>query len=358
MLPHQPIALNEDYATHHAPVIDPGLAAGLRKERSQPLDLLVAQPKKLVHDPSPSREAVITPACTQPDLWVLTVDAEGSASVAESGGRVQTRHRKVPGLVGTMAGIIGTLDRYVGLGNTNDRFEVDLTTVSSGIWLRKKLEFDAKAIEMKAKPGSPDVQLDIGGVKSSLTIAVTGKLDFIDALAMALAGRAARVIRDARARMAAGKSVNAVLEAFLELSASGQLAHEINEAASITIPASGDFSAGVNALSQTFGGEIRIFGQAAIRIEVNAEVWVFRAAAGLSGAIHTSWTWKMRMQGEQRQKSYIFDGFVLTYVAHVGASIQTEDNGVGEDIINLEAGDREGSMIQVFRGEETAWEDY
>jgi hypothetical protein len=56
MLPHQPIALYEYYPAQHPSIIDPGLPAGLRKERLQPLHLRIRQPEKLAHDPSPSWE--------------------------------------------------------------------------------------------------------------------------------------------------------------------------------------------------------------------------------------------------------------------------------------------------------------
>lgn len=52
MLPHQTIALDEDYVAQHPPVIDPSLPAGLQKDRSKPLHLLVCQPVKLTHNPS------------------------------------------------------------------------------------------------------------------------------------------------------------------------------------------------------------------------------------------------------------------------------------------------------------------
>ena len=43
VLPHQPIALNEDYPNQHPAVINPWLAAGLRKERTQPVRILHAR---------------------------------------------------------------------------------------------------------------------------------------------------------------------------------------------------------------------------------------------------------------------------------------------------------------------------
>ena len=66
VLPHQPIALNVDYPAQHPPphtvcrqtvaaqwVIDPRLAARLRKKRSETRDLRLRKPENFAHDPSP-----------------------------------------------------------------------------------------------------------------------------------------------------------------------------------------------------------------------------------------------------------------------------------------------------------------
>jgi hypothetical protein len=49
MLPHQPIALKEDNPAQHPPIINPRLAAGLRKERPKPVNLRLGQPEKIAH---------------------------------------------------------------------------------------------------------------------------------------------------------------------------------------------------------------------------------------------------------------------------------------------------------------------
>jgi hypothetical protein len=55
--PAQPVAVDEDYPAQHPPVIDPRLAARLRKERPKPLHLRVRQPKEI--------------ALLAPSLWEL-----------------------------------------------------------------------------------------------------------------------------------------------------------------------------------------------------------------------------------------------------------------------------------------------
>jgi hypothetical protein len=47
--PSQPVAIDEDYAAQHTPVIDPRLAMALWKERLQPLQLRLGQPEKVAH---------------------------------------------------------------------------------------------------------------------------------------------------------------------------------------------------------------------------------------------------------------------------------------------------------------------
>ena len=47
--PTQAIAIDEDYAAQHAPIIYTRLAMALREERPQPLHLLVGQPVKVAH---------------------------------------------------------------------------------------------------------------------------------------------------------------------------------------------------------------------------------------------------------------------------------------------------------------------
>jgi hypothetical protein len=46
VLPHQPMALYEDYPAQYRPVINPRFTTGLRKERRQALSLCFCQPEK------------------------------------------------------------------------------------------------------------------------------------------------------------------------------------------------------------------------------------------------------------------------------------------------------------------------
>lgn len=253
--------------------------------------------------------------------------AEGSAGGDESSGRELERDSsdRVPGLVGIMARIIGTLDHYVSVGN-RQRQELDRTRFASGIQLSKSLTFEPKGVELTAITGRPDLQVAIGSLESTLSIGVSGKLDFIDALAMTFSGPGARAIQEARARMAAGESITGRLEAYLELAATGSLAHSIDSGASIVIPANGDLETAYAGIQQQFGGELKITGMAEIAIEVAARIWVFNAKAGASGSLHTAWRWAMRMHEGERQKRYEFEGVVLTLTAYSEIKIGNDDD--------------------------------
>ncbi len=67
MLPHQPIALYEDYPTQHPPVIDPGLATRLWKIRAQPCKLRLGQPQNITHHASNSCD----PPQTKPYMLMI-----------------------------------------------------------------------------------------------------------------------------------------------------------------------------------------------------------------------------------------------------------------------------------------------
>ncbi len=65
VLLHQPIALNVEDPAQNPPVINLGLAERLRKERLQPPNLRLRQPRKIAHHDSPTREdsAATPPTC-------------------------------------------------------------------------------------------------------------------------------------------------------------------------------------------------------------------------------------------------------------------------------------------------------
>lgn len=258
----------------------------------------------------------------------LKADANTGQAVAGEG--------DAPGLVGTMARIIGTLDKYVSQGNTQ-RQPLDTTQYASGVRLTKSLTIEPQGVELTAVKGSPDLQLNIGQLGWTFSIGVSGKLDFIDALATAFTGPGAPAIRAARAAMAEGEHVSATLDAYLEVAATGSLTHSIDSGARIRLPANGGMERVWDGVEETFEGSIEVRGQAELAIEVEAEVWVFNAKAGASGSLHTSWCWKVRRQDGKRERSYAFEGVVLTLTAYAKVRYESEDEEIKQTGLGLGA---------------------
>ncbi|MGO2147234.1 hypothetical protein [Halomonas sp.] len=253
------------------------------------------------------------------------ISAEGTAGGSANTGQAADRESTAPGLVGMMARIIGTLDHYVSEGN-EQRQPLDRTKYASGARLTKSLTLESEGIELEAKTSSPDLQFSIASLSTVFSIGVSGKLDFIDALAMAFSGPGHKAIQEARARMAAGEHISATLDAYLEMAATGSLTHSIDSGASITIPANGSLEGANEAIQQEIGGKIEIKARAELAIEVEAEAWIFSARAGASGSLHTSWCWAVEKRDGERQRSYEFEGVVLTLRAYVEIEIDNSDD--------------------------------
>ncbi|MFM9271825.1 hypothetical protein ACJ7V3_16440 [Halomonas elongata] len=255
---------------------------------------------------------------------------------------------QAPGLIGTMASIIKTLDHFVADGNTQDQSSPDRTQYATRIVLSQSLTFQPEGVELTPVKSSPDLQLEIGGLTSTFELGVTGRLDFIDVLAMALsAGAGATAVREARARMAAGEYVNATLQAYLELGAKGSLTHGINSGATFLLPAHGDPDAALEGLEQDFEGALKISGKAEIAIEVEARVWVITAKAGVSGSLHTSWTWTVRLQDGERQRRQDFEGVKVIYKAEGKIVVESSDGDAKQN----------GPELSGEASEEQQWND-
>lgn len=259
--------------------------------------------------------------------------AKGEAGGEANTGQAVDSGGDAPGLVGAMARIIGTLDEYVGKGNEQRR-PLDRTQYASGIRLTKSLTFEPTGVELTAITGSPDLQLDIGSLTSTFSMGVSGKLDFIDALATVVAP-VAPAIREARARMAEGKNVKAKLQADLQVAATGSLAHSIGSGARIRLPANGGMHTAWEGIQQQFGGELRVNAKAELVIQVSTGVWIFKAKAGASGSLHTSWCWAMRLHEGERQRSYAFEGVVLTLTAYAEVEFESKDEEIKQTGLGL-----------------------
>lgn len=255
----------------------------------------------------------------------LSLSAEASAISGAALARSDSS--KAPGMIGMLAGVIATMNEYVKKGNTVGTVR-DVSNYASSVTLSKSLGIKVTGAELKEKGGSPDLELKLGSILLELKIGITGRLDIIDALATYFSGPGASAIRKARAEMAAGKMIKGKLDAYVEVGAEGTLTHSIRNANTITIPANLP-GAESTSLPEVFRGEIKIRGILSIGIEIEAEVWVFAGKAGANGTVNTSWTWALRKQGEERQKSYTFEGLVVELKTHaeVGVRSGSDDSG-------------------------------
>ncbi|WP_249979219.1 hypothetical protein, partial [Vreelandella olivaria] len=85
--------------------------------------------------------------------------AEGQAGGEANTGQAIDGGSDAPGLIGTLASIIRTMDHYVAVGNHRERPRRDRTQYASGIQLSKSLTFEPKGVELTALSGTPDLQL-------------------------------------------------------------------------------------------------------------------------------------------------------------------------------------------------------
>lgn len=292
----------------------------------------------------------------------LKFEAKGDASATENSGSVKDNgSRSEKGVVGLMSQIIGKMDKYVSEGNTSRTAKkLDLTQFTSGVTLTKSLKFEAGAFELKGKAGSPDLEVDIGGLTSTLAIGVTGRLDFIDILARVYTGPGGDIIARTRAAMKNGERIRATLDAYLEMGAHGNIAHTVDSGASITIPANGDAAVSFDGVSNQLTGEFKINGLAKLGIHIEAEVWVFKAEAGASGSVHTSWLWEMKTTSAGRQKRYTFEGVQASLEAYARSSVTSSSSGVTQNVFAANAEYRAsanvGDLFQQVTGGMTAAE--
>ncbi|MBK4216166.1 hypothetical protein JJJ17_09540 [Paracoccus caeni] len=242
------------------------------------------------------------------------ISATAEAKSVSGNGLARSNSTKAPGMIGTMASMIGTLNEYVHKGNTSNSTR-DVSKYASSITLSKSLALKPKGLEIKEKGGCPDLELKLGELLLELKIGVTGRLDVIDALATYFTGPGAAAIRKARAEMAAGKAFAGKLDAYLEVGAEGTLTHAITSGVTMTIPANLPAPESTS-IPEVFRGEIKIRGILVVGIQIEAEVWVFAGKAGASGTVNTSWAWAVRKHGEERQKNYKFEGVVIELKAH------------------------------------------
>ncbi|MGP9664168.1 hypothetical protein ACT3TY_06005 [Halomonas sp. AOP22-C1-8] len=278
---------------------------------------------------------------------------EWSRSAEAAGGETKSipRQNDAPGLIGIMVDTIQKINRYFSLGAPSETVEYDRSSIGSGVIISKSLSFKPSGFELVPVPNSPDLQLNIGSMESVLSLGVTGRIDLIEVIAsIALTPAGANRIQDARARIKAGEKVNATIEGYLQLSATGSLQHTLGKDGMVSyrIPASGE-GMGFNAhdITSDFKGTLQILGLAEIKLHVEGSVFMVRAQAGVRGSIHTSWMWEVQNNDEgQRMKRYTFEGVRVSGEAY--AEITSRRRRGGADEVGYKA---EGSL-ELVAGEE------
>ena len=262
------------------------------------------------------------------------IKAEGKKTAA--GEKVKSAGAKAPGLLGTMESIIGTMNEYVDMGKPDPKAvaaaKYDPTKYASGVTLSKSVKFKPMGLKLTAKPSSPDLQLKLGSLETTLAMGIQGKIDFIDAaVSVLLSPASARIVNKARARMDNPKNaVNGYVKAEVVLSCDGELKHKIKSGLNITVPADGDMSGAFDGVRNEFGGSVKIKGKALIAIHVEGKVWIVSAEAGANGSLHTGWAWEMRMNPKntsEMQKRYYFEGLRAKAEAYVKVVVDGDDGG-------------------------------
>ncbi|MDR5907643.1 hypothetical protein [Franzmannia qiaohouensis] len=276
---------------------------------------------------------------------------EGSADSTGHSQETIPRENDAPGLVGMIVNTIQTMDRYIAMGSpsggSDNGVRYDNSTMGSGVILSKSLTFQPTGFELAPVEGSPDLEVKIGSLDSTLSVGVTGRIDLIEVVSAVLLSPAnVRLVQNARARMAAGENVNATIEGYLQLSATGSLTHTVdggggNSVATYRIPASGEEAeATFNGISQEFTGELKILGLAELKLHVEGRVFILSAQVGARGSIHTSWTWEVRSRDGVREKRYIFEGVKVSGEAYAEVrATRGGDTNDGQSLgMEMEAG--------------------
>ncbi|MCE8024171.1 hypothetical protein [Billgrantia aerodenitrificans] len=269
---------------------------------------------------------------------------EGSADSTGHSQESIPRENDAPGLVGMIVNTIQTMDRYISMGSSNDGIRRNSSNMGSGVILSKSLTFQPTGFELAPVAGSPDLEVKIGSLNSTLSVGVTGRIDLIEAVSAALLSPAGRdMVQNARARMEAGENVNATIQGNLQLSAMGSLTHTVNgsggeSVATYRIPASGEPSEAIfNGIAQEFTGELKILGLAELKLHVEGRVFILSAQAGARGSIHTSWTWEVRSRDGVREKRYIFEGVKVSGEAYAEVDFRRGEDTDDSQSLGIES---------------------
>ncbi|MFJ5536587.1 hypothetical protein [Vreelandella titanicae] len=279
---------------------------------------------------------------------------EWSSSAEAAGGETKEipRQNDAPGLIGIIVDTIQKINRYVSMGAPSETVEYDSSSIGSGVIISKSLSFKPSGFELAPVTESPDLELNIGSLESVLSLGVTGRIDLIELIAsIALTPAGANRIQNARAQIKAGEKVNATIEGYLQLSATGSLQHTLGKdgVVSYRIPASGEgMEFNARDVTSDFRGTLQILGLAEIKLHVEGSVFMVRAQAGVRGSIHTSWMWEVQNNAEgQRVKRYTFEGVKVSGEAYAEITSRRRRGGADDEV-----GYKAEGSLELVAGEE------
>ncbi len=309
----------------------------------------------------------------------IDLTADAAATVNPSTGRRPPAQGTAPGFLGIIASVVKTLADFVtstkeagrqqsgqrslpaasGAGTAGSPPEkVDTTDFGTGFKIDKSLKLTAGGIELKAKSGTPDLEAAIASFEVTLTMKVTGIVDFFDvAIVSILSPAGAKLAREARSKIAdKDNPVRGEARCELHASAEGELKHTTESGLRVLIPAEGDAGFDRDKLNKEFHGKLTVLGRAEVLIHVEAEVWFVSAEAGASGQLHSGWTWEIKIDGEKkRKKRTYFDGLLLRAVGYARAgasstkknSAKTRDRGPDRQTTGSVKGTQTGPGVSV-----------
>lgn len=267
----------------------------------------------------------------------LDISAAARASARPSSGRGQPSPGEAPGIIGTIASIIGNFSESVSLTSPRPGRIVDRTGFGSGVRFDMALKLAGTGIKLEAKKATPDLEAKLGSLETSLTMTATGTMDVVDLAAQVMLSPAgARLVQEARATMATkSHAVRGEVRAEISVSAQGKLTHKIDSNRSVLIPANAPVNFESEDMSTEFGGKLTVRGEAMIRLHVEGEVWIVSAEAGVQGTLHTGWIWEMKVDAEKkRKKRYYFEGLKARATGYVrlGASSSHSNSARSRDL--------------------------
>ncbi|MDP2523071.1 hypothetical protein Q8W30_10870 [Neptunomonas phycophila] len=268
-----------------------------------------------------------------------TIESLSSIVAEDSSGRALDSQQRANGIIGQLADIASTLNGFLNANGTHGNEEVrefDQAKYSSGVDIFGSLEVKTKAMELKGKKNSPDLELSAGELLLGVTIGVKGTIDVIDAVAnVVLSPAGATIVRETRDRIDNGDTVSGNIQADIILSATGSFEFGYESGFKQIIRADSDeVSTALDGPSFKYEGKSRVLGQAIISLHVEAKVWMVSAGVGAEGSLNTSWVWERRKGSDSNgklQRRYYFEGLKAEARAYKELVIESDSGSKNDE---------------------------